>query len=151
MSFDPTFVNSLSKTVQNDPSKTTKMSEASKPLKRSSCSQSCSRWRQDNSDLGIPPRLFTQTAQKISNGRKMARIAPIWTKIWQNRSQRLKLSFEKVFRATRAQKQRFQFFFAPPVVWIKYPAFSDVYPTSVRDQWAAEQHLGTMMRGLWLG
>ena len=52
-----------------------------------------------------------QTAPKISNGQKIARIAPIWTKICQNRSQRQKLSFEKVFRAKRAQKQRFQIFF----------------------------------------
>ena len=62
--------------------------------------------------------LFIQIARKISNGRKIARIAPIWTKIWQNRSQRLKLSFEKVFRATRAQKKRFG------AVWIKCPDWS---------------------------
>ena len=52
-----------------------------------------------------------QTAQKISNSRKIARIAPIWTKLGQNRSQRWKLSFKNVFRATRAQKTRFQKFF----------------------------------------
>ena len=39
--------------------------------------------------------LDIQTAEKFSNGRKIARIAPIWTKIWQNRSQRWDLSFPK--------------------------------------------------------
>ena len=81
------------------------------------------RWLQhswpDDDCLGIHcAELFIQTARKISKGRKIARIAPIWTKIWQNRSQRLKLSFEKVFRATKLQKQCFQDFFARVAVRI---------------------------------
>ena len=32
-----------------------------------------------------------QTALKISHGRKIVRIAPIWTKLGRNRSQRIKL------------------------------------------------------------
>ena len=55
-----------------------------------------------------PSGRFIQTARKISNGRKIARIAPIWTKICQNRSQRKKLSFEKIFRAVRLQKTCFR-------------------------------------------
>ena len=46
---------------------------------------------------------------KTSNGRKIARIAPIWTKIWQNRSQRWKLSFRKFCFAVFAQKPRENF------------------------------------------
>ena len=45
------------------------------------------------------------TAWEISNGRKIARIAPIWTKICQNRSRQLKLSFQKTFRASRGSNK----------------------------------------------
>ena len=43
---------------------------------------------------------------KTSNGRKIARIAPIWTKLGRNRSQRLKLDFQKFFRDPVVQKLR---------------------------------------------
>ena len=56
----------------------------------------------------IPTGINIQTTRKISISRKIVGIAPIWTKIWQNRSRRLKLSFPKVFHATRAQKTSFQ-------------------------------------------
>ena len=41
---------------------------------------------------------------EISNGPKIARMAPISKIIWRNRSQRRKPSFEKVFCTTRLQK-----------------------------------------------
>ena len=43
---------------------------------------------------------------ETSNGRKIARIAPIWTKIWRKRSQRWKLSFPKFFWADLVEKLR---------------------------------------------
>ena len=43
---------------------------------------------------------------KTSNGRKIARIAPIWTKLGRNRSQRLKLDFQNFFRDPVVQKLR---------------------------------------------
>ena len=49
---------------------------------------------------------------KISNGPKIARIAPISIIFWRNWSQRWNLSFEKVFRAARAQKNVSEKFFA---------------------------------------
>ena len=67
-------------------------------------------WSQNFRNAVKAGRLI-QTARKISNGRKIARIAPIWTKICQSRSQRPKLSFEKVFRAVLLQKTCFRNFF----------------------------------------
>ena len=40
-------------------------------------------------------KLLIQTTAKFSNGQKITRMAPIWTKIWRNRSQRPELNFEK--------------------------------------------------------
>ena len=55
--------------------------------------------------------LDIQNARKISNGRKIARIAPIWTKIWQNRSQRWDLSFPKFLGPPGFKKIVFKIFF----------------------------------------
>ena len=52
--------------------------------------------------------IYSNSAEIYTNGRKITRIAPIWTKNCQNRSQRPKLSFEKVFRTVRLQKTCFQ-------------------------------------------
>ena len=66
--------------------------------------------------LDHSPGLDIQTARKFSNGRKIARIAPIWTKICQNRSQRPKLSVKKFSAPFGFKKHVFEIFFAPSAV-----------------------------------
>ena len=51
-------------------------------------------------------KFHKNSTPKTSNGRKIARIAPIWTKLGRNRSQRHKFYFQKFVRDPVVQKLR---------------------------------------------